>query len=90
MEEGKQKITVNGTEYLLETALRADLALIFGSIVDKKGNIVYEKSTRNFNMLMAMAADTVVVQANKIVEVGELDPNMVMTPGVCIDYIVQG
>ena len=41
-------------------------------------------------MLMAMAADTVVVQANKIVEVGELDPNMVMTPGVCIDYIVQG
>ena len=90
VEEGKQKITVNGTEYLLETALRADLALIFGSIVDKKGNIVYEKSTRNFNMLMAMAADTVVVQANKIVEVGELDPNMVMTPGVCIDYIVQG
>ena len=58
--------------------------------MDKKGNIVYEKSTSNFNMLMAMAADTVVVQANKIVEVGELDPNMVMTPGVCIDYIVQG
>lgn len=90
VEEGKQKITVDGKEYLLETALRADLALLFGNIVDKKGNIVYEKSTRNFNLLMAMAADTVIVEAEKIVEVGEIDPNMVMTPGVCVDYIIQG
>lgn len=90
VEEGKQKITVEGKEYLLETALRADLALLFGNIVDKKGNIVYEKSTRNFNLLMAMAADTVIVEAEKIVEVGEIDPNMVMTPGVCVDYIIQG
>ncbi|MGL5256574.1 MAG: acetate CoA-transferase subunit alpha [Proteocatella sp.] len=90
VEEGKQKITVDGKEYLLETAIRADLALLFGNIVDKKGNIVYEKSTRNFNLLMAMAADTVIVEAEKIVEVGEIDPNMVMTPGVCVNYIVQG
>lgn len=90
VEEGKQKVTIDGKEYLLETALRADIALIFGNVVDKKGNIVYEKSTRNFNLLMAMAADTVVVEAEKIVEVGEIDPNMVMTPGVCVDYIVQG
>lgn len=90
VEEGKQKITVEGKEYLLETALRADLALLFGNIVDKKGNIVYEKSTRNFNLLMAMAADTVIVEAEKIVEVGEIDPNMVMTPGVCVNYIIQG
>lgn len=90
VEEGKQKITVDGKEYLLETAIRADLALLFGNIVDKKGNIVYEKSTRNFNLLMAMAADIVIVEAEKIVEVGEIDPNMVMTPGVCVDYIVQG
>lgn len=90
VEEGKQKITVDGKEYLLETALRADLALLFGNIVDKKGNIVYEKSTRNFNLLMAMAADTVIVEAEKIVEVGEIDPNMVMTPGVCVNYIIQG
>lgn len=90
VEEGKQKITVEGKEYLLETALRADLALLFGNIVDKKGNILYEKSTRNFNLLMAMAADTVIVEAEKIVEVGEIDPNMVMTPGVCVDYIIQG
>lgn len=90
VEEGKQKITVDGTEYLLETALRADLAFIFGSVVDKKGNILYEKATRNFNPMMAMAADTVIVQADKIVEVGEIDPNMVMTPGVCVDYIIQG
>jgi len=90
VEEGKQKITVGGIEYLLETAMRADMAFIFGSIVDKKGNIVYEKATRNFNPMMAMAADTVIVQADKIVEVGEIDPNMVMTPGVCVDYIIQG
>ncbi|MGB5823593.1 MAG: 3-oxoacid CoA-transferase subunit A [Proteocatella sp.] len=90
VEEGKQKITVDGTEYLLETALRADMAFIFGSIVDKKGNIVYEKATKNFNLMMAMAADTVIVQADKIVEVGEIDPDMVMTPGVCVDYIIQG
>lgn len=90
VEEGKQKITVDGKEYLLETALRADLALLFGNIVDKKGNILYEKSTRNFNLLMAMAADTVIVEAEKIVEVGEIDPNMVMTPGVCVNYIIQG
>lgn len=90
VEEGKQKITVDGIEYLLETAMRADMAFIFGSIVDKKGNIVYEKATRNFNPMMAMAADTVIVQADKIVEVGEIDPNMVMTPGVCVDYIIQG
>lgn len=90
VEEGKQKITVEGKEYLLETALRADLALLFGNIVDKKGNILYEKSTRNFNLLMAMAADTVIVEAEKIVEVGEIDPNMVMTPGVCVNYIIQG
>ncbi len=90
VEEGKQKITVDGTEYLLETALRADIAFIYGSTVDKKGNIVYEKATRNFNLMMAMAADTVIVQADKIVEVGEIDPNMVMTSGVCVDYIIQG
>lgn len=90
IEEGKQKIEVAGVEYLLETALRADIALLHGSIVDKKGNIVYEKATKNFNPLMAMAADKVIVQADKIVEVGEIDPDSVMTSGICVDYIVQG
>ncbi|WP_202708039.1 acetate CoA-transferase subunit alpha [Sporosalibacterium faouarense] len=90
VEEGKRKIEIDGKEYLLELPLRADVALLAGSIVDKKGNIYYNKSTRNFNPLIAMAADTVIVEAEEIVEIGEIDPNNVMTPGIFIDYIVGG
>lgn len=90
VEEGKKKIEIDGKEYLLELPLRADVALLTGSIVDKKGNIYYNKSTRNFNPLMAMAADTVIVEAEKVVEIGEIDPNDVMTPGIFVDYIVGG
>ena len=90
VEEGKQKMQVGDKEYLLELPLRADIALLRGSIVDKQGNIFYNASTRNFNPLMATAADLVIVGAEKIVEVGELDPNHVMTPGIFVDYIVGG
>ncbi|HOM43655.1 MAG TPA: 3-oxoacid CoA-transferase subunit A, partial [Bacillota bacterium] len=89
VEEGKEKITVNGKEYLLELPLKADVALLKGSIVDKKGNIYYKKATRNFNPLMATAADLVIVEAEKIVEVGELDPTDVMTPSIFVDVITQ-
>lgn len=90
VEEGKTKIEIDGKEYLLEKPLKADVALIFGSIVDKKGNIYYKKATRNFNLFSATAAETVIVEAEKIVEVGEIDPNTVMTPGLFVDYIVRG
>ncbi|HHU69914.1 MAG TPA: acetate CoA-transferase subunit alpha [Thermoanaerobacterales bacterium] len=90
IEEGKQKITINGKEYLIELPLRADIALIKGYRVDKKGNIYYNKAARNFNPLMAMAADLVIVEADEIVEVGEINPNDVVTPGVFVDYIVKG
>lgn len=90
IEEGKEKIEVNGEEYLLELPLRADIALILGQTVDKSGNIVYDGATRNFNTLMATAADTVIVEGEKIVEVGELDPNHVVTPGLFVNYIVDG
>lgn len=90
VEEGKQKITVDGKEYLLETPLKADVALIYATVADKKGNIKYAKATKNFNPLMAMAADLVIVLADQIVEVGEIDPDQVMTPGAVVDYIVQG
>lgn len=90
VEEGKQKMKLADKEYLLELPLRADIALIRGSIVDKDGNVFYNASTRNFNPLMATAADLVIVGAEKIVEVGELDPNCVMTPGIFVDYIVGG
>jgi len=90
VEEGKEKKTINGTEYILELPLKADVALLFGSVVDKKGNIVYNKTMKNFNPIMATAADTVIVQAEKIVEIGEIDPENVMTSGIFVDYIVGG
>ncbi len=90
VENGKQKITLDQVEYLIEMPLKADVALIRGSIVDKAGNVYYNATTRNFNPMMATAAATVIVAAEKIVEVGELDPNCVMTPGIFVDYIVGG
>ena len=91
VEEGKEKITVDGREYLLEKPLRADVALLKAYKADKAGNLVYHRSARNFNPIMAMAADIVIVEVEHIVEVGEIDPDEVMTPGILIDkIIVQG
>lgn len=90
IETGKQKFMLEGIQYLLEMPLKADVALIRGSIVDKAGNVYYNATTRNFNPIMAAAAKTVIVAAEKIVEVGELDPNYVVTPGIFIDYVVGG
>ena len=90
VEEGKQKLNVDGRDYLLEKPLGADVALLGGSVVDRAGNVFYRRSTRNFNPSMALAADMVIVEAREIVEVGEIDPDTVMTPGVLVDWIVQG
>lgn len=90
VEEGKKKIEIDGREYILELPLRADVALLSGAKVDKKGNIYYDKAARNFNPLMATAADLVIVEADEIVEVGEINPNDVMTPGIFVDFIVEG
>lgn len=87
VEEGKEKIIVDGREYLLEKPLRAEVALLKASKADKAGNLIYNRSARNFNPLMALAADTVIVQVEKIVEVGEIDPNEVITPGILVDKI---
>lgn len=89
-EEGKEKKVINGKEYILETPLRADVAILKASVVDKKGNMVFYKTTKNFNPIMATAADCVIVQADKIVEVGEIDPDHVMCSGIFVDYIVGG
>lgn len=89
VEEGKQKIEIDGKTYLLELPIRADVALVNGKKVDKKGNVYYNKSTRNFNPLIATAADMVIVGAEEVVEVGEIDPNDVMTPALFVDYIVD-
>ncbi len=89
VEENKQKITVGRKDYLLELPLKADVALLKGSVVDRLGNVCYSKSARNFNPLMAMSADMVIVKAESLVEAGEIDPNHVMTPSVFVDVIVQ-
>lgn len=88
VEENKQKICVDGKEYLLEKPLRADIALIKAKKADKAGNIIYDKAARNFNPLMAMAADTVFVEADEVVEIGEILPDEVMTAGILVDKIL--
>ncbi|MDX1301229.1 CoA transferase subunit A [Photobacterium sp.] len=88
--EDKQVINVDGTDFLLEKPLRADLALIRGSIVDTKGNVFYKRTTQNFNPLMATAADTVIVEAEILVKAGDIEPESVHTPGLFVDYIYQG
>ena len=88
--EGKQVINVDGKDYLLETALKGDICLIKGSIVDKLGNVYYKGTTRNFCPLMAAACKTVIVEAEKIVEPGEIAPEDVMTSFILVDYIVDG
>ncbi|OLN30059.1 CoA transferase subunit A [Desulfosporosinus metallidurans] len=89
VEDGKQKLVVNGTEYLLELPVRANVALLNAYKADKAGNLVYRRAARNFNPLMAMAADMVIAQVDYIVEVGEIDPDEVMTPGIFVDFLVQ-
>ena len=88
--EGKQVINVDGRDYLLEKPIRADFALIRASKIDKFGNIVYNGTTRNFNPLMATAADHVIAGACEIVETGSIDPNTIHTSGIFVDSIVGG
>ncbi|MCL2565317.1 MAG: CoA transferase subunit A [Defluviitaleaceae bacterium] len=84
------KIEIDGKQYLIEKPVRADFAFINGYKVDKSGNMWYKGTTRNFNQVMAMAADTVIAEADILVEVGEIEPENVMTPGILVNYIVEG
>ena len=85
---GKQ--TIDGKEYLLMKPLRADFAIISGHTVDKFGNIWYKGTTRNFNIVMATAADVVIAEADNLVEIGDIEPENVVTSGAFVDYIVDG
>lgn len=82
-------VEVDGKPFLLKKPLRADLALLNGHLVDRVGNVWYKGTTRNFNQVMALASDTVIMEADRIVEVGEIEPENVMTPGILVDYVVQ-
>ena len=88
--ENKPVITVDGKEYLLEKPLKADFALVRGSVVDTFGNIIYHGTTQTFNPMMAMAAKYVICGAEKIVEAGELNPDHVVTSGILVDAVVGG
>jgi acetate CoA/acetoacetate CoA-transferase alpha subunit len=88
VEQGKQKIEVDGKTYLLETALYADFALVHAFLADYLGNLSYALTARNFNPVMAMAADTVIVTAEHIVPVGVIAPDHVATPGPLVDYLI--
>lgn len=87
--EGKQVIPVDGRDYLLEKPLHAEVAVVKAWKADTSGNLVYRRAGRNFNPLMAMAADFVIAEVEELVEVGQLDPDEVMTPGVCVDLVVK-
>lgn len=88
--EGKQVIKVRDKDYLLEEPLKADFALIRGTVVDKFGNTMYNGTTQTFNPMMATAAETVIVGACEVVEIGDIDPNNVITSGIFVDAIVEG
>ena len=85
---GKQ--TIDGKEYLLMKPIRADFALLNGHIIDKFGNIWYKGTTRNFNIVMATAADVVIAEADNVVEIGDIEPENVVTSGAFVNYIVDG
>ena len=89
VQEGKEVLEVNGSKYILEKAIRAEVAILYATKADKYGNLSYTGSTRNFNPVMATAADTVIVEADEIVD-GALDPKEIIVPGIYVDYIIQG
>ncbi|MGD2271927.1 MAG: CoA transferase subunit A [Desulfobacterales bacterium] len=89
LSENKPAITVNGCRGIVESALRADIALIHAAVGDGLGNLVYEKSARNFNPAMATAADIVIAEVESLADTGSLDPDAIHTPGAFVDHVVE-
>jgi 3-oxoadipate CoA-transferase, alpha subunit len=87
--EGKERRTIDGRDYVLEYPIKGDVALIKAFRADTLGNLVYRKTARNFGPVMATAAQTTVVQVSEIVQPGELDPEVVITPGIFVDHLVK-
>ena len=87
--EGKETRTINGKNYVLESPIHADFALIKALQGDRWGNLVYRKTARNFGPIMAMAAKVAIAQVRKVVPLGELDPEVIVTPGIFVQRVVQ-
>ncbi len=88
VEEDKRKLEVDGREFLVESALHADFALVQAFVADYLGNLTYALTARNFNPVIAMAGDTVIVEAEHIVPVGMISPDQVMTPAPIVDCLI--
>ncbi|MFO0887749.1 MAG: 3-oxoacid CoA-transferase subunit A [Isosphaeraceae bacterium] len=89
VERGKRTVEIDGETWLLELPLRADFALLRARQADHLGNLTYELTAQNFNPVMAMAASTVIAEADQIVPVGTIPPDAVRTPGVLVDYLLE-
>ena len=87
--EGKEHREIDGRMYVLEKPLKGDVALLSADRADRWGNLTYRKSARNFNPTMAMAASLSIAQVERVVELGEIDPEMVITPGIFVDRLVE-
>jgi acetate CoA/acetoacetate CoA-transferase alpha subunit len=90
IELGKETVIVDGRAYLIEPALTADVAIVHAKRADPFGNLVYDKSGRNFNPLVAMAGQLTIAEADEIVPLGELDPECIVTPGLFVDMVIPG
>ena len=88
VEEGKQVLEVKGRKYILELPLRADVSLVRAYKADRMGNLIYKGTNQNFNPAMATAAEIVIAEVDSVVDVGELDPNEIVTQGILVDMIV--
>ncbi|RNM17024.1 3-oxoacid CoA-transferase subunit A [Nocardioides pocheonensis] len=86
--EGKETRTIDGRDYVLEYPIRGDLALVKAHVADTRGNLLYRKTARNFGPVMATAATTTVVQVDRLVDAGAIDPEVVVTPGIFVDRVV--
>lgn len=87
--EGKETRYIDGKDYVLEYPIKADFALIKAYQGDRWGNLVYNKSARNFGPIMAMAADVTIAQVSEVVELGELDPEVIVTPGIFVQHVIE-
>ena len=87
--EGKETRCINGKHYVLEYPLEADFAFIYADKADRWGNLTYRKAARNFGPIMAKAATTTIAQVNEIVELGSLDPECIVTPGIFVQHVVR-
>ncbi|MFE0503174.1 CoA transferase subunit A [Peribacillus butanolivorans] len=87
-EEGKDKMVIDGREYLIETALTSEVSIVYAKKADPLGNLVFDKSARNFNPLVAMAGAFTIAEVEEIVPVGELDPECIATPGIYVDMVI--